>query len=34
MLDGAFTLLTFDHDDGPQAALVVCHGWNCHANRI
>ncbi|APT60286.1 MULTISPECIES: hypothetical protein [Roseomonas] len=34
LLDDAFTLLTLDHDDGPEAALVVCHGWNCHAGRI
>ena len=34
LLDDAFTLLTLDHDDGPEAALVVCHGWNCHADRI
>ena len=34
LLDDAFTLLTLDHDDGPEAALVVCHGWKCHADRI
>ena len=34
LLDDAFTLLTHDHDDGPEAALVVCHGWNCRAERI
>ncbi|MDT8278668.1 hypothetical protein RQ734_21665 [Roseomonas mucosa] len=34
LLDDAFTLLTLDHDDGPEAALVVCHGWNCHADHI
>ncbi|TPG55890.1 hypothetical protein EAH89_13195 [Roseomonas nepalensis] len=34
LLDDAFTLLSLDHDDGPEAALVLCHGWNCHADRI
>ena len=34
LLDDAFTLLSLDHDDGPDAALIVCHGWNCHADRI
>ncbi|MFK4046390.1 Hypothetical protein HVIM_03887 (plasmid) [Roseomonas mucosa] len=34
LLDDAFTLLSLDHDDGPDAALVVCHGWNCHADRL
>ena len=34
LLDDAFTLLSLDHDDGPDAALVVCHGWNCHADHI
>ena len=34
LLDDAFTLLSLDHDDGPDAALVLCHGWNCHADRI
>ena len=34
LLDEAFTLLTLDHDDGPEAVLVVCRGWICHANRI
>ena len=34
LLDDAFTLLTLDHDDGPEAVLVICHGWNCHADRI
>ena len=34
LLDDAFTLLSLDHNDGTDAALVVCHGWNCHADRI
>ncbi|MDU7519851.1 MAG: hypothetical protein E7K72_00420 [Roseomonas mucosa] len=34
LLDDAFTLLSLDHDDGPNAALIVCNGWNCHADRI
>ena len=34
LLDDAFTLISLDYDDGPEAALVVCHGWNCHADRI
>ena len=34
LLDDAFTLLSLDHDEGPDAALIVCHGWNCHADRI
>ncbi len=34
LLDDAFTLLTLDQDDGPDAALVSCHGWNCDVVQL
>ncbi|MCG7354637.1 hypothetical protein WDZ11_23445 (plasmid) [Roseomonas mucosa] len=34
LLDDAFTLLTLDADDGPEAALVICHGWNCDVSDL
>ena len=34
LLDEAFTLLTLDHGDGADAALVACNGWNCHVERL
>lgn len=34
LLDDTFTLLTLDHGDGAEAALVACNGWNCHVERL